>query len=312
MSTERTRVWTGTLGAILFIFLWASAFVPSRIVSVSAPPFWVLAIRFSIAGGALLIGALLAKIALPRTRSQWFQLALLGLFGNTLYLGLTYLALRHLSSGMGAIIASTNPLLLALAAPKLLGEPLTKRKLLGMLLGFSGVLIAMASRATSGDARPADVFLSICAVIASAGSTIVYKRMADRPHPLMVNAVQLSAAGILCVPAALLIHGTPHVQFTANVIAALVYLVLVMSLGASLLWFWLLRHGDASRVSAWYFLTPVFGLVAGHVVLGEALKPLDAAGLFVIALGLLLVTREPQAASPKSSSMNYCAKTRNS
>jgi len=129
---------------------------------------------------------------------------------------------------------------------------------------------------------------------------------------LMVNAVQLSAAGILCVPAALLIHGTPHVQFTANVIAALVYLVLVMSLGASLLWFWLLRHGDASRVSAWYFLTPVFGLVAGHVVLGEALKPLDAAGLFVIALGLLLVTREPQAASPKSSSMNYCAKTRNS
>jgi drug/metabolite transporter (DMT)-like permease len=144
---------------ILYIFLWASAFVPSRIVSVSAPPLWILAIRFTIAGGALLIGARLAGLRFPRPR-QLLPLALLGLCGNTLYLGLTYLALRHLSSGMGAIVASTNPLLLALAAPSLLGEPLTPRKLVGMVLGFSGVLIAMHTRASTASARPVDVLLA--------------------------------------------------------------------------------------------------------------------------------------------------------
>jgi drug/metabolite transporter (DMT)-like permease len=293
MQTVRPGTMTGTLAAILYIFLWASAFVPSRVVSTSAPPLWILAVRFSLAGGLLLLGALAAGIALPRTRRQWVDLLLLGLCGNTLYLGLTYLALRHLSSGMGAIIASTNPLLLALVAPRLLGEPLTPRKLAGMVLGFSGVLIAMYTRAGGQTARPGDVLLALGGVVASIASTLVYKRMRERPHALMVNALQLSAAGLFCVPAALVIHGTPAVHFTGLVLLALAWLVLVMSIGASLLWFWLLRHGDASRVSAWYFLTPVFGLLLGALILGEHLAPLDAAGLSVIAVGLLLVTREP-------------------
>jgi drug/metabolite transporter (DMT)-like permease len=281
------------LGAIFYIFLWASAFVPSRMVSTSAPPLWILAIRFTIAGSVLLGGALVARIELPKTRRQWVWLAGLGFTGNTMYLGFTYLALRHLSSGMGAIIASTNPLLLALAAPKLLGEPLTKRKLTGMILGVSGVVIAMYTRAGSQAARPGDVLLAVGGVIGSVASTLVYKRMQDRPHPLMVNAVQLFSAGLFCVPVALLLHGAPAVHFTATVVLALTYLILVMSIGASLLWFWLLRHGDASRVSAWYFLTPVFGLLLGSLLLNERLRPLDAVGLLVIAVGLLLVTRDP-------------------
>jgi drug/metabolite transporter (DMT)-like permease len=289
----QARAVTGTLAAIFYIFLWASAFVPSRMVSTSAPPLWVLAVRFTIAGAALLAGALAARIALPKTGKQWAWLAALGFTGNTMYLGFTYLALRHLSSGMGAIIASTNPLLLALAAPKLLGEPLTKRKLTGMVLGVSGVIIAMYTRAGSQAARPGDVLLAVGGVIGSVASTLVYKRMQDRPHPLMVNAVQLFAAGLFCVPVALLLHGAPAVHFTTTVVVALTYLILVMSIGASLLWFWLLRHGDASRVSAWYFLTPVFGLLLGSLILNEHLRPLDALGLFVIAVGLLLVTRDP-------------------
>jgi drug/metabolite transporter (DMT)-like permease len=296
MATARAGGALGTVAAIFYIFLWASAFVPSRIVSTSAPPLWILAIRFGIAGGLLLAGAVASGIPLPRKPSQWAWLAALGLTGNTMYLGFTYLALRHLSAGMGAIITSTNPLLLALAAPWLLGEPLTLRKLTGMLLGVSGVVVAMYSRAGTQSARPSDVLLAVCGVIGSIASTVIYKRMHDRPHQLMVNAVQLAAAGVFCVPAALALHGLPHVRFGLPVELALAYLVIVMSIGASLLWFWLLRHGDASRVSAWYFLTPVFGLLTGAVLLGERLAWVDAFGLVVIAAGLVLVTRDPRGA----------------
>jgi drug/metabolite transporter (DMT)-like permease len=79
------------------------------------------------------------------------------------------------------------------------------------------------------------------------------------------------------------------------VVVSLLWLVVVMSIGASLLWFWLLRHGDASRVSAFYFLTPVFGLLLGALLLGERLTALDGVGLAVIAVGLVLVTRDPVA-----------------
>ena len=62
-----------------------------------------------------------------------------------------------------------------------------------------------------------------------------------------------------------------------------------MSLGASFLWFWLLRHGEASRVSAFYFLTPIFGLALGALLLGESVRPLDGLGLAAVAAGIVLV-----------------------
>ena len=292
MTTKRTQGALHTLLAVFYIFLWASAFVPSRVVSTTAPPLWILAFRFTLAGALLLGGALAAGLALPKDARTWGRLALLGLTANAGYLGLTYLALRHLSSGMGAILASTNPLLLALAAPRLLGEPLTRRKLIGMVLGVSGVVITMAARAGLQTARPQDVALALGGVVSLTTSTILYKRLQDKPHPIVVNGAQLLCAGLILVPAALAMHGAPRVILSAQIAVAFAYLVIVMSIGASLLWFWLLSHGDASRVSAWYFLTPVFGLLLGAVLLDEKLAPLDGVGRVVIAAGLLLVTRE--------------------
>src|SRR3989440_8413129 len=135
----RTIAARGALGAgaaILYVFLWATAFVPSRVLARDAPPLWILTIRFAIAGGILLALAAAMRLPIPRDLRTWTRLFALGLGANALYLGLTYLALRHLSAGMGAIIARTNPLILALLAPWLLREPLTARELIGLLLGL--------------------------------------------------------------------------------------------------------------------------------------------------------------------------------
>ena len=76
-----------------------------------------------------------------------------------------------------------------------------------------------------------------------------------------------------------------------RIIVSFVYLICVISVGASLLWFWLLRHGEASRVSAYYFLTPVFGLALSALFLGERVSARDIGGLVAIALGIVLVQR---------------------
>src|SRR3954466_12738190 len=240
----------GAAATILYVFLWATAFVPSRVLARDAPPLWILTIRFAIAGGILLSIAAAMRLPIPRDARTWVRLFALGLGGNALYLGLTYEALRHLSAGMGSIIASTNPLILALVAPWLLREPLTPRKVTGLLLGFSGVLLAMYTRATTQEARPVDVLMSATGVLAFVFSNILYKRMHMRPHPVVLNAAQLLLAGVVLVPPALILEGPPHVRWTAEVVFSLVFLVVVLSIGASMLWFWILQHGEASRVSA--------------------------------------------------------------
>ena len=281
----------GAATAILYVFLWASAFVPSRVLARGTPPLGILAIRFLFAGGILLALSAALRLRIPRDAKAWLHLFALGLGGNALYLGMSYEALRHLSAGMGSIIASTNPLILALLAPSLLREPLTPRKLVGLLLGFGGVVLAMHARAGTQTARAQDVLLALCGVVSFVFSNIAFKRMRDRPHPLVLNGGQLLCAGIALVPAALALEGVPHIVWTAAVTWSLVYLVLVLSVGASMLWFWLLQHGEASRVSAYFFLTPAFGLLLGAILLGEPLTPLDGVSLVVIATGLWLVAR---------------------
>jgi drug/metabolite transporter (DMT)-like permease len=281
----------GVAGALFYIFLWASAFVPSKVAVLGSSPLWFLVVRFAVAGALALAVARAIGATFPRTRRDWIVVGALGVLGNAIYLGCTYVALRHLASGVGAIVASTNPLTLALVAPWLLREPLTPGKILGLLLGFGGVVWIMLLRSGTGSAEPADVALAFTGVLAGVGSTIVFKKWCAELDLRAVNALQLLAAGIVLLPLAIVFEGTPYVRWSWELVVSFWYVVLVMSLGASLLWFWLLTHGEASRVSAYYFLTPVFGLGLAALLLHEPVGVRDLGGLAAIALGISLVQR---------------------
>jgi drug/metabolite transporter (DMT)-like permease len=272
--------------------LWASAYVPSKIGATAVAPLWFLVVRFLAAGVVTAVIAVALRRPFPARWSYWLVYAALGVLANAAYLGLTYTALsRGLGAGIGSIVASTNPLVLAVLAPRLLGEPLTWRKVLGLALGFGGVVGVTLARTGTTSARPVEVGLAFIGVVSNVASTILFKRARGSTDLLAINTIQLVGAGLALIPVALLLQPEPRVELTLNVIASFVYLVAVLSVGASLLWFWLLSHGAASRVSAFYFLTPIFGLAFGAVLLGEAVGPGDAIGLVAVALGILLVQR---------------------
>ncbi|MDB5094751.1 MAG: EamA/RhaT family transporter [Candidatus Eremiobacteraeota bacterium] len=281
----------GIAAALFYIFLWASAFVPSKIGVLDSSPLWFLVVRFVVAGAVALAVARALGATFPTSRRDWIAVAVLGVLANAMYLGCTYEALRHMGSGVGAIIASTNPLTLALVAPWVLREPLTLGKIAGLVLGFGGVVAIMVVRLGSGTAEPRDIGIAFCGVLASVASTIVYKRWCTALDLRAVTALQLVAAGIVLLPLAVVFEGAPHATWTPQLIVSFWYVVVVMSLGASLLWFWLLTHGEASRVSAYYFLTPVFGLALAALLLHEAVGLRDLGGLAAIALGITLVQR---------------------
>ncbi|HXW77609.1 MAG TPA: DMT family transporter, partial [Candidatus Eremiobacteraceae bacterium] len=270
--------WFRTGAAVLFVFLWGSAFVPSKVGVLESSPLWFLVVRFAVSGALALAIARAAGAGWPQGWRAWALVALLGVLANAIYLGANYEALRHLAAGVGAIVSSTNPLLLALVAPWLLAEPLTGKKALGMVLGFGGVVAIMFERAGSGTAEPRDVALALLGVVASVASTIVYKKFLVALDVRMTTALQLLAASLAVLPFAALTEGAPHAHWGLPIVLAFLFLVLAMSIGGSLLWFWLLERGEASRVSAYYFLSPVFGLGIASLF-GEPLSWHDLGGL---------------------------------
>jgi drug/metabolite transporter (DMT)-like permease len=278
--------------AVFYVVLWASAYVPSKIGATAVAPMWFLVARFLVAGMVMAAIAVALRRPFPARRTQWLVYAALGVLANAAYLGLTYTALsRGLGAGIGSIVASTNPLILAVVAPRLLGESLTWRKGLGLALGFGGVVGVMLARTGSTSARPSEVGLALIGVTSNVASTILFKRARGSTDLLAINTIQLLAAGLALIAPALVLEASPRVEISLPVAVSFVYLVAVLSVGASLLWFWLLSRGAASRVSAFYFLTPIFGLAFGALLLGEAVGPGDAVGLVAVALGILLVQR---------------------
>ena len=282
--------WFRTGAAIFFVFLWGSAFVPSKYGVLASSPLWFLVARFAVSGALALVIALSLGSHWPRGRAAWTLIIALGVLANAVYLGCTYEALRHLAAGIGSVVTSTNPLLLALVAPALLGEKLTLRKAIGMILGFGGVVAIMLARTGTGTANPGDVLLCFIGVMGSVASTVVFKKFLVELDVRMTTALQLFAASIALLPFAVMFEGAPHVTWGLPIVAAFVYLVAIMSVGGSLLWFWLLEQGEASRVTAYYFLSPVFGLLIASFF-GEPLSARDIGGLVAIAFGIAIVQR---------------------
>jgi len=282
-----------TIAALFYILLWGSAFIATKVGVTHSPPLTLLTVRFLCA--ALLMGLLawIGKFSWPRGWSAWGRLALFGFLNSAFYLGCNYEALRYLSAGMGSIIAATNPLLLTLIAPVVLRERLTWWRVLGLVLGFGGVVFVMGARLNGHEHldTAGGMAAAFIGVVGLVGATLFYKRYPPREHAFVVNAVQLGAAGLVLVIPALLFEHPEQVRIDAPLAWSFLYLVLVISIGASLLWFWLLKRGEASAVSSYYFLTPIAGLALATVLLGEPFGVRDLLGLVAVATGIALINR---------------------
>lgn len=280
--------------AILFSALWAAAFIGVKVALRSSPPLFLMVVRFLGAGLLLLATARLLGHPIPATRRAWRPLVLLGLLNNALYLGLASVALRHLSAGMAAILASTNPLLLALFAALALGERLTFARVAGLITSFGGVLWIMESR-IGDENRPGAIVLMLAAIAFLVTGTVMFKKLRVSAHLLVVNGGQLLAGGLVLLPPSLLWEPVGDVRLTTSFVAAQAFLIVGVSGAGMLIWFWLLNNGDATRASAYFFLNPVLGLVFGALGLGEPLRAHDLAGAVAVALGIYLVQRSSSA-----------------
>ena len=276
--------------AILFSLLWASAFLAVKVALAASPPLFLMGSRFVVAAALLLGYAALRRQTFPAGLRAWGRLAVLGLLNYAAYLGIAAVALRHLSAGMGAVLASTIPLLLAVAGVALLGERLTRLRVGGLGLAFVSVLLMMWSRTSPRD-QPSAMALILFANVFYAAGTILFKRWRPAVPAAVLNGAQLLAAGLALLLPSLLLEPVAQVRLVPSFLLAMAYLTFAVSLGAMSIWFFMLRAGDATRASSYFFLNPIFGLLLAALLLGEPLHGLDLVGTAGVAAGIYLVQR---------------------
>jgi drug/metabolite transporter (DMT)-like permease len=273
-----------------FCLIWSSAFAISKVAMLDCPPLMLISARCLFAG-AIILGAAKAFGGGERLgRRDVAIYAALGVANYALYLGLGYVGMRlGVSAGLSALISSANPILTAVLAAALLAEPLSARKIAGLLLGVLGVAVIVKSRLTGGE-NLLGVALSIAALAALVGGTILFKRVPPRGSLVIGNAVQNLAGGLALAPFGLTLENVGDVVPSARLLAAFLFLALMSSVIAYLLWFHLLKVAGASTASAYHFLMPPLGLFFGWLLLGERTEPFDLLGVVPVALGIWLVT----------------------
>nr|WP_174825615.1 MULTISPECIES: DMT family transporter [unclassified Ruegeria] len=278
---------------LTFAFIWSSAFTSARIIVADASPLFSLALRFLISG---LIGVAIAWAmgqSWRLTRSQWYATILFGICQNALYLGLNFYAMQTVEASVAAIIASTMPLLVALASWLFLGDRLRPMGVLGLFAGFAGVALIMSSRISAG----VDMFgVMLCGIgaLALAFATLAVRGATSGGNFMMIVGLQMLVGSTVLFAAAPLFE-TIYIHPTVPLALAFTYTTLFPGLLATFIWFLLLDRIGATRAATFHFLNPVFGVTIAAILLGEKLGPLDAVGVGVTTLGILAVqlSRQP-------------------
>jgi probable blue pigment (indigoidine) exporter len=270
-----------------FVAMWSSAFTSARIIVVDAPPFLALAVRFAISGAlALAIGGALGQ-RLALGRGQWRPIVVFGICQNALYLGLIFVAVRTVEASVAVVVASTLPLLVAALDRVVFGARLSPLAVGGLAAGLVGVLVITAARLGAG-LDPLGLAYCVGAVLALAVATLTVRGASAGGNLWIVVGLQMLVGSAALLPVSLLLE-TWEVTWTAAMIGAFWYTVLVPGLAATMIWFWLVGRIGATRAASFHFLNPFLGVAIAAVVLGEPVTLRDLVGVAIIMAGILAV-----------------------
>jgi drug/metabolite transporter (DMT)-like permease len=272
----------------LFVTIWSSGYIVGALATEVMAPLAVTLWRFLVAAAVLAAAAIWRRERWPRGR-ELAAVAALGVPMFALQFGALYSALADgMPASTTSLIACSSPLLVALVAFLARWEPLSARKVAGIVLGFAGVVITLADRV----GRPPSVAALVWTLLGLAAltvGTVLQSRLQHRSGPSAVAAVELAAGfAVLAVWAPL--RGPVSIPFTAYALGSFAWLALVTGVGAPLLLFALIRQRGATRASSYLFVVPAVTAIAAWPMLGTALQPLAVVGLAVAGTGLWLAS----------------------
>jgi drug/metabolite transporter (DMT)-like permease len=292
VNASTTRI---LLAYAAMCLIWGSTWMVIKIGLRGAPPLTSIAVRMVIATSVVFAIVRLRRIPIPRD-TRFVRLGLfLGLFHIVLPYSLVYYGEQRIPSGQAAVIYATLPLMVAVLARALLGDPLTARKLFGIATGIAGVAVIFSDslRAASESAAPsqaAGVSCVLGSVFTSAVGSVATKRWSGGYHPLASLLIPFATGAVVSACGALAFEDANPLRFDAPTWGSILYLAVAGSVCAFGLFFYVVQHLDITVVSYQTFIIPIIAVLIGFVILDETISPRVGAGAALILAGIALAT----------------------
>lgn len=270
---------------------WGLAFVAMKRVITDAPPLESAAIRFVLSALPLLLVSYWTGGLKKLKRADFWKFAVLGLFQTTLLFGIAFVVIGNTAAGITSVLMNTNPFFVALFAHFLIaGERLTRRKGLGLLIGFCGVLALVLGGAGLGQTELQWPALIMISSVSWAFSSILVKlfKFSDM---ISATAWQAIFGSIPLVLLSVIFEHDRSIHWTASFILWMFYLAFIASSFGWWAWNRLLQKYSASRISVFLFLVPVCGVLCGVLFLGETLGLNVIIGGGLVAAGIYIVNK---------------------
>jgi drug/metabolite transporter (DMT)-like permease len=283
----------------LFVLLWSTGFIGAKLGTPYVEPFTFLSLRFVLVLLLMLPLALILRARWPASGGEAAHIGVSGALIQGGYLGGCFAAIHHgMPAGVVALIVGLQPIVTAFAAAPLLNERVTKLQWLGLGLGFGGVVLVMWEKMSLEGLTPASIAWGVLALASITAGTVYQKRYCPAFDLRTGSVIQFAVSLALLLPLAYLTE-TMRVQWTGELVFALGWLVLVLSIGAISLLFYLIQRGEATRVASLFYLTPATTAAIAFFVFGETLGAMALAGMVIGIIGVALVVRKPELATPE-------------
>lgn len=291
VARGRRRALQGAVPA-LFVLLWSTGFIGAKWGLPDAGPFSFLTVRFALVAVLLAAVALLTRAPWPGTRREWLHLAVAGMLLHGVYLGGVFAAISlGVPAGITALIAGLQPLLVAAAAGPLFGERVRRDQWFGLALGLLGVILVVWEKRGDSVGAAGGLLLAFAGLVGITAGTLYQKRFCAGMDLRTGSVVQFTAASLFLLPLA---WGLEHwrIHWTPSFVFALVWLCLVLSVGAITLLFVLIRRGAAAQVASLFFLVPPVTAALAWLLFGETLHATALAGMAAVVVGVALTNRK--------------------
>ena len=278
----------------VFVVIWATGFIVAGIVAGRADPLTFLCARHALSIVVFAALSLAAGAAWPRDARSWRDAIVAGMLLHGFYIGGVFWAVSHgLPAGLTGLVTGLHPLLTAVLALPLLGERLIARQWAGIATGMAGVALIVAPKVGSTDAVPLPALAAALGATLSLTLGTIWQKRSKPQMDLRVNAaIQYVGALALTAPVALATEAN-HFDASPALLSALAWAVLGLSVGGIAIMLTLLKRGAASKVAPLLYLSPPVAALMAWALFGEALAPVQLAGIILAVGGAFAARHDP-------------------
>jgi drug/metabolite transporter (DMT)-like permease len=279
----------------VFVLIWSTGFIVARYGMPHSPPLTFLTLRYLLSVLCFAVWALAARAAFPRDRRQLGHLAVTGILMHAGYLGGVWAAVKSgMGAGLVALLVGLQPVLTAVWVSSR-GGAVHTRQWAGLGLGLAGLVLVVWQKLGLGEVHSLNLLLAFGALLSITAGTLYQKRFLAPCDVRTASLVQLAAAFAVTAPLALLeeeaMRWTGSTGPNWELIGAMGWSVLALTLGGSSLLYLLIQRGAATAVTSLLYLVPPSTALMAWVLFAEPITAFTVAGMALTALGVSLVVR---------------------